>query len=96
MSYKDENPAKIYNKEINVHKEILKFFKNLCENHNTTLQLLIGNQGNRNKNFDIVSLTANYLHALINSGIKSKRLYTNAQHCLVSLAEYVQGPCLKN
>lgn len=84
-----EKQSKAYVKEINTQKQILKFLKNLCENHNTKLQLLIGNQNNSDKNFDMVSLTANYLHALISNIHYSKRNYSNAMHCLIALAEYV-------
>eukprot|EP00347_Sterkiella_histriomuscorum_P006717 403351704 len=91
-----EKVPKAYDKQINVQKHILKFFKNLCENHNTKMQLLIGNQQNADKNFDMVSLTVNYLHALISNINLSKRNYSNAQNCCISLAEYVQGPCFVN
>mmetsp|Transcript_39530 Transcript_39530/g.38006 ORF Transcript_39530/g.38006 Transcript_39530/m.38006 type:complete len:323 (+) Transcript_39530:1879-2847(+) len=44
----------------------------------------------------MVSLTVNYLHSLISNIQLSKRNYTNAKHCCISLAEYVQGPCFVN
>jgi len=88
--------VKSYDKVINVQKEILKFLKNLCENHNTRMQRCISQQKHHTKKFDMVSLTVNYLHSLVSNISLSKRNYNNAMHCLISLAEYVQGPCFAN
>jgi len=51
--------------KIDLQAEILKFLKALCENHNTNLQLYMSSQSCSKNQYNMVSVTADYLYLLV-------------------------------
>ena len=73
---------------------VMKFLQLLCENHNNKLQSLIKYQSSFRKNYDLVTLTNQYLHILLIN--YESYLFDPIIKCLDLLIEFIQGPCLKN